>query len=546
MKAYEAIAASLVDLDVKHLFGLIGDANLFMVDHYIRECQGKYTRSVNEAGVVMMGLGYARVTGEIGVATVTHGPALTNALTALVEGVKTATPLVLLAGDTAVADREHAQNVNQREFINATGAGFVQWRTPQTLADDLARAFYRARLEHRPVVFNMPADFMWQDVEYVKPRLYFPEARSAIHTSRDMDHAIGIIASSHRPVVLGGRGAADAQTQEAILRFARRIEAPVTTTVRGKGLFADDPFNLGLCGTVSNQLALEIIGNADCLISFGASLTQFTSGLGGLTRGKRIIQINSLASQIGRFTQVDIGLVGDPGLTADAMVKWLDEAEIPGSGYRSDDLAQKITALRQSKPKLPRKSRDGTVDLFEMLSAVDQAVPANRVYVTDTGRFLLGAWPLIRVQSPYDYVDTIGFSAIGLGLPAAVGAAVGAGDRPTLFIAGDGGFMLGGVSELATVIREQLNMIIIICNDGGYGAEYVQYTARDMDPALSLQHWPDFSEIARGFGMNALTVENSDDLEKAIEAIGNFDTTSGSLLIDVRIDPAAMPEDVTH
>src|SRR5690606_3441878 len=169
---------------------------------------------------------------------------------------------------------------------------------PATLADDLARAFRRAGQEHRPVVLNMPIEFMWQEVEYSAPRVYFPESRSVISSSVDMDNAIGIIASSRLPVVIGGRGAADPEAEAAILRLARRIEAPVATTVRGKGLFSDDPFNLGICGTIANPVAMEVLGAADCLLVFGASLNQYTAGLGGLTRGKRIVHVEPAASQI--------------------------------------------------------------------------------------------------------------------------------------------------------------------------------------------------------------------------------------------------------
>lgn len=540
MKVYEAIARSLADLGVKQLFGLIGDANLYMVDSYMRDCHGLYTGMVHEAGAVLAALGWARVSDEVGVATVTHGPALTNALTALVEGVKTATPVVLLAGDTPVQDREHAQKVDQRALVLATGAGFEPLRAPETLAEDLARAFYRARAEHRPVVFNMPIEFQWEEVEYDKPVLRYPQTRSAIASSDDMDHAIGMLASARRPVVIAGRGARAAEAEAAILRFAKRVGAPVATSLRGKGLFADDPFNLGVCGTISHAVALETIGEADCLVVFGASLNKYTAGLGGLTRGKRIIQVNPDAGQIGRFTPVSVGLVGDPGLTADAMVRWLDEADIAASGARSDALLDKLAELRRQAPaQLIRPTAEGTVDLFELTLTLEQAFDRDRVLVTDTGRFLLGAWPIISVRNPRDYVDTIGFAAIGLGVGTAVGAAKAAGGRPTLLVTGDGGLMLGGLSELATAAREQLDLVIVVCNDGSYGAEYVQFAAKDMDPAISFNHWPGFADAARGLGLEALTVTSSEELKAAMAAVAQRDRKR-PMLLDVKLDATAM------
>src|SRR5690606_21987696 len=126
-------------------------------------------------------------------------------------------------------------------------------RGPETVAEDLSRAFYRAHSERRPIVLNVPGEVQWEEVEYQKPYLRLPETRSAIASSDDRDEAIGIIASSRLPVVIAGRGVSDPEAEAAVLRFARRIEAPVATSLRGKGLFNDDPFHLGISGTASNE-----------------------------------------------------------------------------------------------------------------------------------------------------------------------------------------------------------------------------------------------------------------------------------------------------
>lgn len=540
MKVHEAIAQALADTGVEPLFGLIGDANLYMVDSFIRQCDGRYIRSVHEAGAVLMALGYGQVTGRVGAATITHGPALTNALTALAEGVKSATPMVLLVGDTPVADRGHLQNVNQRELVIDVGAGFEQLRAPDTIAEDVSRAFARAQVERRPIVLNMPIEFQWLDTQYEKLPLRIPDSYHATTSGTEMDNAIGIIASARRPLVLVGRGAIHPQARAAILRFAERIEAPLATTLRGKELFADEPFNLGICGTLSNSVALDEISKSDCIIAFGASLNQYTSGLGGLTKGKWIVHVSPYATDIGRYTAVEAGLVGDPGLVADAVVQWLDAADIPGSGSRTDDLRNAISA-HQPKARMPKTPRTGTVDALEALRALDESLPADRIYVTDAGRFLLAGWTAIKVQKPQDYVHTLGFAAIGLGLGEAIGAAVAAPDRPTLLLTGDGGMMLGGLSELTTAVREELDIIVVVCNDGCYGAEHRQFVSKDMDPAISLLDWPDFAPVAQALGADAVTVSSSDELQVAMSALSKRDRKR-PFLIDLKLDPALMPD----
>lgn len=540
MKVFEAIARGLVDLGHTQMFGVLGDGCVYVIDSYQRSHGGRYIGAVHENGAALMAQGWARVSGKVGLAAVTHGPGLTNTFTALVEGVKAGTPMVLLAGATPVIDAEHAQNVDQRALAAAAGAGFEPLRAPTTVAEDLSRAFYRAEAERRPVVFNMPVEFQWQEVEYEKPALRFPETRSVIPGSDDMDHAIGMIASSHRPVVIAGRGAADPQAEAAIQRFAERIGAPVATSLRGKGLFARDPFLLGISGTVSEEVALDVIGGSDCLIVFGASLNKYTSGHRGLTRGKRIIQVNPLASQIGRFTPVSVGLVGDPGLTADAMVRWLDEAEIPGSGGRSEELRQRIEAEHaQARSRLVKPTPAGTVDLYEIAFAMEAALPRDRVLLTGSGRFMFGFWNVVSVPGPRDLVDCNGLSSIGLGVATSMGAAQAAGGRLTVLVTGDGGFMLSGVSELATAVEQQLNLLIVVCNDSSYGAEHIAFTGHGMDPATSLLPSRDLAAIARSFGFDAVTVTSRDELQAAMARAAAKDPKR-PMLIDAKMDAASV------
>ena len=540
MKVYEAIARGLSDLGCTDLFGVLGDGCVYIIDSFRRDCKGRYVAAVHEGSAVLMAQGWARVAGKTGVAAVTHGPGLTNTVTALVEGAKAGTPMVLLAGDTPVTDREHAQNINQSALVAATGAGFEPLRSPETLAEDLARAFYRANTEHRPIVFNIPVEFQWQEVEYQKPYLRLPETRSAIASSNDMDDAIGIIASSHLPVVIAGRGVNNPEAEAAVLRFARRIEAPVATSLRGKGLFSNDPFHLGISGTASHEVALDIIGRSDCLIVFGASLNKYTSAHRGLTRDKRIIQVNPLASQLGHCTPVTVGMVGDPGLTADAMVKWLDEAEIPGSGARNDDLLQELkTYHEQARKKLVHSTPAGTVDLYELAFALEEALPKDRVFTHGSGRFMFAFWNTISVPDPSAYVDGNGLSSIGIGEATAMGAAIAAGDRPTLLVTGDGGFMLSGLSELATAVAEQLDLVIVVANDGSYGAEHIALSMHNMDPDISLLPPRDFARIAEAFGCKALTVTSSAELQAAMAAVATRDRKR-PLVIDVKIDPASV------
>ena len=175
---YQSIARSITDHGIQTMFGLMGDANLFMVDDYVRNRGGTFVPVAYEGSAVLMALAYSKFAQTVGVATVTHGPAFTNCITALTEGVRGNTPMVLLCGDTPVTNPQNLQNIDQRELTKASGSGFEQVRAPETVAEDVANAFLRARVEKRPIVVNMPADFMWQESNTKKLCIPFLMTRS--------------------------------------------------------------------------------------------------------------------------------------------------------------------------------------------------------------------------------------------------------------------------------------------------------------------------------------------------------------------------------
>lgn len=531
--AHQSIAQAVTDHGIDTMFGLMGDANLFMVDHYVRGCEGTFVPVAFEGSAVLMALAWSHVTGKVGVASVTHGPALTNCVTALTEGVRGHIPMVLLAGDTSVMAPENLQNIDQREVVKITGAGFEQLRAPATAARDIARAFYRARVEKRPIVVNMPADFMWEEVRHEKVVFQVFDTPAQVTEGDALDQAIGMIASARRPIVLAGGGAIHAR--EALVRLADRLDAPLATTLKAKGLFNDHPANMDIFGTLSTPAAYDVIAKADCVIAFGTSLHSFTTDKGKLMKGKRVVQVNDDASVIGATYHPDAALVADARLTAENILWWLDEAEIAPSGFATE---LKDVALTAHPPGDKAKAGPGHVNYVWALDRLEQALPANRMLTTDGGRFMTEVWCRITVPDPKSFIATTNFGSIGLGLQEAIGMSLAAPDRPVVLFSGDGGFMMSGVNEFNTAVRLNQDLIVIVCNDSAYGAEHIQFLDRSMDPGLSQFDWPSFAEVARALGGTGLLVESAEDLEKAIAAI---ETRDRPMLIELRLDPHDVP-----
>lgn len=529
---YQNIAQSLKDHGVETIFGLMGDANLFMVDSFVRDCSGRFVPAAHEGSSVLMALAYTHVAGKVGVATVTHGPALTNCMTALTEGARGHIPMVLLAGDTPVANPRHLQSIDQREVVKATGAGFEQMRTPETVAMDVARAFYRAQVERRPIVLNMPADFMWREAAHTPSVLDVFTAPGGVAEGEILDNAIGMIASARRPLILAGAGAVKAR--EEIIKLADRLEAPLATTLKAKGLFKDHPYNIDIFGTLSTPAAYELIAQSDCIICFGASLHDFTTDQGKLMKDKRIVQIDVTPTAIGGGLHPDAALVADAGLTAETILYWLNEAEIPASGFTRDLDIAKLT----EHPIGPNKTAEGCVNYIHALERLEEVLPKDRLLVTDGGRFMTEVWVRLSVQGPQSFVATTNFGSIGIGLQEAIGAGVAAPEKPVVMFTGDGGFMMGGINEFNTAVRLGLDLIVIVANDSAYGAEHIQFIDRKMDPSLTEFHWPSFAEIGASLGGQGYTVRNNAELEEALAAIPN---RTGPMMIELKLDPHDVP-----
>ena len=515
------------------MFGLMGDANLFMVDHYVRVGGGTFVPVAYEGSAILMALAYGRVAGQMGVATVTHGPALTNCVTALTECARGHVPLVLLAGDTAVADPHNLQNIDQRETVKVTGAGFEQMRSPETATYDVAHAFYRAQVEKRPIVLNMPVDFMWQEVEHKTHVFPAFNAPAYVPEGDDLDEAIGMIASAKRPMILAGIGAKDAVAQ--ITRLADRLEAPLATTLKAKGMFNGHPHNIDIFGTLSTPAAYDAIAKADCVVAFGTSLHHFTTDRGALMKGKRVVQINKRATEISKNYHPDAALVADAGLTADNIVWWLDEAEIPGSAFTAELDMEVLTAHPKGDPD---KAAPGYVNFEYALDRLEEALPKDRFLTTDGGRFMTEVWCRMSVPDAESFFATTNFGSIGLGLQVAIGAGFAVPHRPVVLFTGDGGFMMGGINEFNTAVRMNQDLIVIVANDSAYGAEHIQFLDRNMDPGLSMFDWPSFADVATALGGKGVQVKSTEDLETAIQAIEVRDCP---LLIELLLDPNDVP-----
>ena len=534
MLGHDAVAQALVDHGVDTVFAVLGDGNLFIGESLERQHGVNLVGATHEANAVCMAEGWAKATGRLGVASVTHGPGLTNTITALVEGVKNGTPMVVVAGDTPIENEQHLQNLDQHALVVATGAGFQPIRNVDTIAEDVSTAIRRAHSEHRPVVINIPLNIEWDEVDYEpRPALTPTSQRLAADPDR-LETAMGIIASSARPVIVAGRGAVKSGARDALIRLGDALGAPLATSLLATGFFQGEPFDLGIHGTLSHEIAGETFAMAACLVVFGAALNFFTTDYQTLLAGKRVVHVDLNPAHIDRHVTVDAGVVGDATLVAETMTEMLSAAEHQPSSFRTTELERKLQEFDPATA-FEDQSYDGAVDPRTLTRRLDQALPKERQVVVDAGRFMLDALTL-SVPDPMDLVTSHGFGAIGLGMSTAIGAAVARPTLPTVLCIGDGGYMMGGMTELSTAVHLGLDLIVVLYNDGSYGAEHIQLVTKGMDPSASTHEWPDFCAVAASMGCDTAKIDSLSDIDAAMDMVKNR-TPGRPVLIEASIDP---------
>ncbi|MFV0534965.1 MAG: thiamine pyrophosphate-binding protein [Cumulibacter sp.] len=512
------------------VFGLMGDANMLYLATYQNKGH-RYLPVAFEGSSVGAADAYYRLTGKTGIASVTHGPALTNTMTSLVEAVRARSSVVLLAGETPL-EATHFQKVDIAAVAQAAGAGFETIYRPGSALRDMTRAMQRAVGERRPIVLDIP--FSMLKVTVPEPAgIPLPvRASPAAPTEEQLDVAVGALVGARRPVVLAGRGAVDSDAKEALIALADRLGAPLATTLQAKGMFSGHPRNIGIHGTLSHSVASGALGEADCVIAFGASLNVYTSDGGGLTKGKTVIQVDEDPARFGRFTQVDAPVVADAKLGAEAILALLEEADHTGGQQWGDQIAAKLAEWKPEDEFTDHSGTD-TVDPRSAMVKLNRLLPKDRVVVNDIGRFVVAAWPYLEVADPRKFINMGAFGSIGLGLGGVIGAIGAHPDDFIVGVVGDGGFMMNP-TELASAVRQRAKLALVILNDGAYGAEYYKLEDYGVDPSYSLTHFPDLAGVCESLGARVLRVYSLDDLDKVPALLDE----EGPVAIDIRLDPS--------
>jgi thiamine pyrophosphate-dependent acetolactate synthase large subunit-like protein len=496
------------DAGVKTVFGVVGSGN-FHLTNALTSHGARLIPARHEGGAAVMADAYARVSGELGVLSLHQGPGLTNALTGLVEAAKSRTPLLVLAAEATA--RTSNFHIDQSGLAAAAGILPDRVTAASTVTRDLLRAYRTALVERRTVLLSLPLDVQDQphpDVPMPEVQVW-PRLSPAPET---VAQVADLLAVAKRPVFIAGRGARNAAGDLAGL--AMRSGALLATSAVARGLFHGREFSLDVSGGFATPAAAGLIAGADLVIAWGCSLSMWTTRHGSLIgNGATVIQVDANPGALGVHHRVDLGIPSDTGTAARALTAELDRRGQRATGYRTPEVAARIAAEgRWRDVPFEPEAEDGRIDPRTLTIALDDALPAARTVVTDSGNFMGYPAMFLGVPDEHGFVFTQAFQAVGLGLATALGAAVARPDRLTVAALGDGGALMGA-SELETAVRLGLsNLLIVVYDDEAYGAE-VHHFGPHGAPLGNVQFPPaDLAAIARGYGYAAATVRAPGDL----------------------------------
>jgi thiamine pyrophosphate-dependent acetolactate synthase large subunit-like protein len=259
-------------------------------------------------------------------------------------------------------------------------------------------------------------------------------------------------------------------------------------------------------------LAAELISTADLIVGWGCALNMWTMRLGALVaQDAVVVQVDVEDAALGANRPITLGILGGTAETATDLARAMDD-DPADHRYRTDAVRARIAArVRWNQEPTEDLSTATSIDPRVLSALLDEILPADRVVAVDSGNFMGYPSAYLRVPDEFGFCFTQAYQSIGLGLATGIGAALARPDRLPVVATGDGGFLMS-ISELETVVRLALPMVVVVYNDAGYGAE-VHHFGRDADLGAVTFPDTDFAAIGRGYGATGVTVRTAGDLD---------------------------------
>lgn len=538
----DALIRSLICEGVDLVFGYPGGSIIPVYDRlYDYQDRLKHILVRHEQGATHAAQGYARVTGRPGVVIVTSGPAATNIITGVGDALMDSTPLVVITGQVATPflGFDAFQETDVVGITQPLSKWSYQIRRAEDIPRAVARAFYIASNGRPgPVVLDLTKDaqtgmmeFDYEKCNFIRSYNPYPEIKKA-----DVEKVAELINAAERPMILSGHGVMISGAEKELAALAEKADIPVAATLLGLSTMpSDHPLYKGMLGMHGNIGPNINTNRADLLVAVGMRFDdRITGNVKTYAPNARIVHIDIDASEFDKNIATDATIHGDARQALEALLPLVKER------HHTEWLATFDEPARVEREKVIMREvypKEGRMTMGEVVNKVSEATGNSAIVVTDVGQNQMFSARYSRFSRPRSMVTSGGLGTMGFGLPAAIGAKMGAPDRTVCFFTGDGGLQMT-IQELGTILEYQTDIKIILLNNNFLGnvRQWQSLFFHDRFSQTPLVN-PDFVMIANAYGIAAENVETRDTLDAAIGRMVKHD---GAYLLNVNIDETDM------
>ena len=534
MKVYQRLAGNFIAEGVTHMFGIMGDGNMYWM-HELDKLSGVQMLEVRHEGAGLgMADGWARVTRTPGIATATCGPGVSQLATALITANRASSPLVAFCGEHPSNDPEYNQRLDQAAFAAGCETGFIRVTSPELADEAVRKAFYLAKLESRPIMLSAPMDVQQMafedDDEPYQPSSTLLPKRTIHPDPEEISRAADIVGKSKRPVIIVGRGAKWSGAGPAVLKLADRIGAIVATTLMVKGWLCENDWYAGISGTYGARNSLKLFEESDCVIAVGATMNRYTTEHGYLYPNAKFVHLDTKPHLVmGGGRSADCYVQTDAKAGVEALEAELAKRQLKMTGYRTAEVKKLLVARNVDRAEFPIEADH--VDAREIIHTLDEMLPPEIGVLTGSG-CTAGFSNMLFNKPRTMMLASHFFGCIGQMLPAAMGAVVASGYKPHVLCDGDASVMMH-LAEFETAVRYKMPLMVVCLNNMALGSEYYKLDAHKMKKELSVVTTPDLGALGKAFGGRGKLVKSVDDLKQITR---EFLANPAPTLVDVRID----------
>ena len=525
----EIVIECLKEQGVDTVFGYPGGAILNVYDElYKHSDEITHILTSHEQGAAHAADGYARATGKVGVCFATSGPGATNLVTGIATAYMDSIPIVAITCNVGVSllGKDSFQEIDITGItLPITKHNFIV-KDVNNLAATIRKAFAIAKKGRPgPVLIDIPKDVTANKAEYVKEKPVAVEPSQNICETQ-LDTAVEMIKEAKKPYIFVGGGAILSGASEELYTFAKKVDAPVTDSLMGKGAFpGTDPLYTGMLGMHGTKTSNYGVSECDLLIVIGARFSdRVTGNAQKFAQNAKIIQIDVDVAEMNKNVMISAGVVGDIKVVLDRLNERLEQ----------QDHAEWVTKIQEYKEKYPLVYHKDVLSGPFVVEEIYRQTKGEAIISTEVGQHQMWAAQFYKYTKPRTFLTSGGLGTMGYGLGAALGAKSGREDKVVVNIAGDGCFRMN-MNEIATAVRHNIPVIQVVINNHVLGMvrQWQNLFYGQRYSATVLNDAVDFVKLAEAMGAEGIRVTTQEEFKSAFEKAMNL---GKPVVIDCQID----------